>query len=183
MLPVQKKFLKIVIAGLPNTGKSTLVKTLSELSVVNTDKFSPLEQRETTVAMDFGILQLSENYAIYLYGLPGQERFSFMREVIKGGVEGFIYLTEAGQKKYEEDLRHFKETIDVFKAPYVIGISKLDLYFGIKDIVEDVKYRLMLPDDENIYYCDPRDRDSSKQLLVASVEKILISKYRIITSN
>ncbi len=73
---------KIVITGPFNAGKTTFIKAVSEITVLSTERRvtegTELGAGETTVAMDFGRITVSDDVVLYLFGTPGQERFSFM---------------------------------------------------------------------------------------------------------
>lgn len=77
---------KVLFVGSPGAGKSTAIRAVSEIEVVDTDvKVSDAtikRKRTTTVGMDYGKLTLTEDTALYLYGTPGQERFKFMWDLM-----------------------------------------------------------------------------------------------------
>ena len=52
---------------------------------------------ETTVAMDFGRITISDDVVLYLFGTPGQERFSFMWETLSEGMLGFVLLVDVDE--------------------------------------------------------------------------------------
>ena len=49
---------------------------------------------QTTVAMDYGTLQLDAQTKVHLYGTPGQERFDFMWEILAQGGLGLVLLLD-----------------------------------------------------------------------------------------
>src|SRR5437016_3616917 len=82
---------KIVVTGPVGAGKTTFINTISEVKTVSTEAGIShgtdearlggpgLEGKDTTtVGIDFGQLSLSGGLELYLFGTPGQERFSFM---------------------------------------------------------------------------------------------------------
>ncbi|WP_234428092.1 ATP/GTP-binding protein, partial [Streptomyces badius] len=78
--------LKIVVVGGFGVGKTTLVRSVSEIRPLNTeevmtqagvgvDETSGVDAKTTTtVAFDFGRISLNERIVLYLFGAPGQER-------------------------------------------------------------------------------------------------------------
>jgi len=80
---------KIVVTGPFNAGKTTFIKAVSEITVLSTERevsdVSGEGTGETTVAMDFGRITVSDDVVLYLFGTPGQSRFSFMWETLSEG--------------------------------------------------------------------------------------------------
>ncbi|MEN9232158.1 MAG: ATP/GTP-binding protein [Thermostichus sp. DG02_5_bins_236] len=123
--------MRIVVTGPVGSGKSTFVRTISEIEVVDTsrkatDEVATLKQK-TTVAMDFGRLQFGPNMALHLYGTPGQERFDFMWDILIGRAHAFVLLVSSHRP---QDFRAARR-ISAFvrhraKIPMVIGLSHAD---------------------------------------------------------
>src|ERR671919_1344913 len=123
--------LKIVITGPFAAGKTTLIKTISEVAIVGTERDVTDDTRsakpKTTVAMDFGRITFADDLSLFLFGTPGQRRFEVMWEILSEGMIGFILLVHAGDDRSVEEAAHilgtFREYADV---PYVIGVTHLD---------------------------------------------------------
>jgi signal recognition particle receptor subunit beta len=136
--------IKIVISGPVSAGKSTFVRTLSETTVVSTDEVATekLGKLETTVAMDFGTL-LFDKQPVYLFGTPGQERFSYMWEILCQGAIGLVVLVAGNQPRTFPHARMILECITSRVAiPVILGVTRQDAarawapeevadYFGI----------------------------------------------------
>ena len=90
---------KLAFIGEPGSGKTTCIAALSDLPPLDTDVAcsDALAQRKasTTVAFDYGVLDLGEQGRLLLYGLPGQERFRFMFDVVRPGLVGVVVLVDA----------------------------------------------------------------------------------------
>lgn len=71
---------KIIFSGTVGAGKSTAINALSDILPVSTEALASDEiagiKKTTTVAMDYGVLNLPDGEKVMLYGTPGQERFS-----------------------------------------------------------------------------------------------------------
>lgn len=122
---------KILITGTMGAGKTTAIAAVSEVppistDVVNTDK--SVDKERTTVAFDYGIVNINENERLRIYGTPGQERFSFMWKVLAIGALGVIVLVDNTRPDPLKDLSiyldNFKSLIE--ERGCVIGISKAD---------------------------------------------------------
>lgn len=124
---------KIIFTGPVGAGKTTAIGALSDIPVVGTDAQAQDMTRErkatTTVAMDYGLMQLEGNERIHLYGTPGQERFDFMWDILTQGGLGLILLLDSSRSHPFQDMRFFldafKEFISTRKV--AIGVTRMDL--------------------------------------------------------
>src|SRR5919205_1217377 len=98
---------KIVVTGPFAAGKTTLIRTISEITVLSTEKDITDEtvarKPETTVAMDFGRITIDRDLVLYLFGTPGQERFDFMWEILGEGMLGYVVLVDASRAESLEE--------------------------------------------------------------------------------
>jgi len=125
--------LKIIFSGPVGAGKTTAIQTLSDTAPISTNEsasdMTKKRKQETTVAMDFGIMNLDGNEKIHLYGTPGQERFNFMWDILTSGGLGLIILIDNTRKDPIKDLlffiNNFKDYID--QTALSIGITQTDL--------------------------------------------------------
>lgn len=121
--------LKIVVAGPVGAGKTTFVKSLSDIEVVETDEVASeaLGKDTTTVALDFGLL-FAGGTPVYLYGTPGQERFDFMWEVLCEGALGLVLLVAGDKPADFPHARHVLEFVTSrISVPFVIGVTRQDM--------------------------------------------------------
>ncbi|MCP4231131.1 MAG: GTP-binding protein, partial [bacterium] len=72
------KFPKVVVTGGFSSGKTTLIRTVSEIPVVSTEKqmtdSKQFVKNKTTIVMDFGRITVDMDTIVYLFGTPGQDR-------------------------------------------------------------------------------------------------------------
>lgn len=169
---------KVVITGPFNAGKTTFIKAVSEITVLSTERqvsaASGEGSGETTVAMDFGRITISDDVVLYLFGTPGQERFSFMWETLSEGMLGFVLLVDAEDKDSYEDA---KSMIEFFRnmsdVPFVVAANKVPPT-DMKTL-RAVRTSIALADEIPLLPVDARDKESVKAVLLGLLYRILDS--------
>lgn len=124
---------KIIFTGPVGAGKTTAIGSISDIEVVKTEAGATdetaLRKASTTVAMDYGVIHLDGGGKVHLYGTPGQERFSFMWDILTVGGIGLMLLIDNAREDPLADLefylKAFKKFID--KNAVVIGVTRMDL--------------------------------------------------------
>lgn len=127
---------KIVFAGPVGAGKTTSIASISDIEPFSTEEVATDEVKnmkdKTTVAMDYGLMELGSGEHIHLYGVPGQARFDFMWEIItEGGIGLILLLNNANEKPLEEMafyLENFKEFID--RTALAVGVTRMQAGLG-----------------------------------------------------
>lgn len=169
------KPLKIVVTGPFAAGKTTLIRSISEVAVVATERDvsddAAAVKANTTVAMDFGRITFSDGCSLFLFGTPGQRRFEIMWEVLSEGMIGFIVLVNAADDRSTEEAAHILASFrDYADVPYVVGVTHLDATEEDVGAVEArVRNALELPDDVPTIPCDVRHRDDAKRLILETL--------------
>jgi len=124
---------KIIFTGPVGAGKTTAITSLSDVPLVKTDEVASdmTKQRkaETTVAMDYGIMNLSDGEKIHLYGTPGQERFDFMWDILTNGGIGLVLLLDNSRTDPFKDMVFFLKSFGDFiqETGVAIGVTQMDL--------------------------------------------------------
>lgn len=171
--------MKVVVTGPFAAGKTTLIKTISEVAVVGTERDvsdgTRSMKRRTTVAMDFGRITFAEDLALYLFGTPGQRRFEVMWEILSEGMIGFILLVHAGDERSVEEAAHILASFrDYADVPYVVGVTHLDeVDESQEDVFARVRGTLDVPDTIHMLPCDPRNREDVKTLMLQILIEVL----------
>ena len=123
---------KLLITGPFAAGKTSLIQSVSQTPVVDTEVETSAAQAivkaRTTVAMDFGTFTTDENEArLLLFGTPGQRRFWFMTDVLKGAVDAVIYVIDAqAEDTHAEAGAAMRSLLRDLRVPLVVAVNRCD---------------------------------------------------------
>jgi small GTP-binding protein len=167
---------KVVVTGPFAAGKTTLIRTISEITVLSTERgvtdSTRKRKAETTVAMDFGRITIDRDLVLYLFGTPGQDRFDFMWEILGEGMIGYLLLVDASR---EDSVREAAGILDAFRTmarvPYVVALNRASAEDHA--LVDSVRQQLQIPSDVAILECDATDKESVKNVLLALLYAVL----------
>ena len=167
---------KIVVTGPFAAGKTTLIRTISEITVLSTERNITDETRsrkaETTVAMDFGRITIDRELVLYLFGTPGQERFDFMWEILGEGMLGYVLLLDATAADPVADARPILEAFRAMaRVPYVVALNRSTTLGPLAET--DLRDRLGLDPSIPVLGCDATDKESVKSVLLALLYAVL----------
>jgi signal recognition particle receptor subunit beta len=129
----------------------------------------PDAKSTTTVALDFGRITLDPTVVLYMFGTPGQDRFSFLWDDLVDGALGVIVLVDT---RAVEDCFAAVDYFEERAIPFLVAVNhfadtrRFDL--------DEVREALGIHDAVPVVECDARKRDSVKQVLVSLMDEILL---------
>jgi small GTP-binding protein len=174
---------KIVITGPFGAGKTTLIRTISEITVLSTEREISSESEvrpdkaRTTVAMDFGRIGIDSELVLYLFGTPGQDRFEFMWEVLGEGMLGYVVLIDADRPESVQEavtiLAAFRKMAPV---PFVVAMNRSSSVDP--DAEAELREVLELDQSVPVVACDATDKASLKLVLLSLLHTVLESLDR-----
>lgn len=167
---------KIVVTGPFAAGKTTLIRTISEITVLSTERGITDETRsrkaETTVAMDFGRITIDRELVLYLFGTPGQERFDFMWEILGEGMLGYVLLVDSSRPETLDEAAHILEAFRrMARVPFVVALNRTGEPGAVGE--HDVRAALDLGAHVPVVPCDATDKESVKGVLLALLYSVL----------
>ena len=178
--PVAPLAVKLLIAGGFGVGKTTFVRAVTEIKSLHTEEYISQrgaqtdrladvpDKQTTTVALDFGRITIDDEIVLYLFGMPGQERFWFMWNELGYGATGVVILADTRR------LADCFAAIDYFEehgTPFVVGVNCFE--GALQYDPGDVRIALSLDPDVPVVLCDARRRDSVKRVLLTLVRHVL----------
>ncbi|MFI1566080.1 GTP-binding protein [Streptomyces sp. NPDC020490] len=170
--------LKIVVVGGFGVGKTTMVRSVSEIRPLNTeetmtrageavdDTSGVHAKTSTTVAFDFGRISLDARNVLYLFGAPGQERFWFLWDRLFSGTLGAVVLVDT---RRIDDSWYAIDRLEAHGTPFIVACND---FGGPAHRHEAVRDALDLDPHVPLVDCDARSRESSKQVLITLVQHI-----------
>lgn len=167
--------MRLVVAGTPGAGKSTFVRTISDIQVVDTDRVATDEtallKQRTTVAFDFGRIGFGSAMDLQIYGTPGQSRFNFMWDFLIQRAHCYILLVPA----HRASEFHYARQIISFmnqrvQIPMLVGLTHMDCSgAGTPD---EVMMKLGFVNDRNrppVVTVNPNERGSVVEALMTAM--------------
>jgi signal recognition particle receptor subunit beta len=172
--------LKIVIVGGFGVGKTTLVRSVSEIRPLNTEEVMTqagvgvdetsgvAAKTTTTVAFDFGRISLNDRMVLYLFGAPGQERFWFLWDRLFSGTLGAVVLVDTRRM---DDSWYAIDRLEHHRTPFVVAVNRFDDDTAGYSL-DEIRQALALPDRVPLIDCDARLRQSGKDVLITLVDHL-----------
>lgn len=183
------EIMRLVITGPVGAGKSTFIRSISEIDPVDTDRSATDEtlliKQKTTVAFDFGRLQFTPDMALHLYGTPGQSRFDFMWDILIEKAHAYMILVAAHRP---HEFRYARRIINFMNQrvniPMIIGLSHTDCpgaWFP-----ENMAIALGYSHERNcppIIAVNPTDTESVAQSVLVLVQELMVQQQAVLVAS
>jgi uncharacterized protein len=170
--------LKIVVVGGFGVGKTTMVRSVSEIRPLSTEEVMTRagigiddpgvvqDKTTTTVAFDFGRITLNDQMVLYLFGAPGQQRFWFLWDRLFSGTLGAVVLVDT---RRVQDSWYAIDRLEHHGMPFIVARND---FGGPAHRLEDIRQALDLSENVPLIDCDARERESSKKVLITLVNHL-----------
>ncbi|MEV1085553.1 ATP/GTP-binding protein [Streptomyces sp. NPDC050211] len=178
--PSVQTAVKLLIVGHFAVGKTTFVGTLSEIRPLRTEEVMTeagaliddlagmRDKTTTTVALDFGRLTLNDSLVLYLFGTPGQQRFTRLWQDMTQGALGALVLADTRRLSQSFEVMGLLEE---YGLPYAVALNQFHDAPACE--LDEVREALDLLPETPLVRCDARDRVSSTRALISLVEYLL----------
>ncbi|MDJ0725713.1 MAG: 50S ribosome-binding GTPase [Prochloraceae cyanobacterium] len=176
---------RIVVTGTVGAGKTTLIRTVSDIETVNTDRSATDKTKsikpKTTVGMDFGRFQTKNNLILHIYGTPGQSRFNFMWDLLISKADAYILLIPANRPqelyRVEELMNFINKRVQI---PMIFGITHTDCLGALNEakIANSIGYGHR-KDKPPFVVVDPHKLISIKNLLETLVKESGLAEKKV----
>ncbi|MFD5469612.1 ATP/GTP-binding protein [Streptomyces sp. NPDC127105] len=174
--------LKIVFAGGFGVGKTTCVRSVSEIEPLATEEYlteasTPTDSLQgveakdtTTVAFDFGRLTLDVPVPmeLFLFGTPGQDRFTDIWYDLSQGAVGAVVLADTRRLEKSFTAVSFFEQVGL---PFVVAVNQFDGSYRYPEA--DIRQALDLSPHIPVVTCDARVATSVARVLLTLVDHAL----------
>ena len=173
---------KLLVVGPFGVGKTTLIGTVSEIEPLRTEEVMTQagalvddlrgieDKKTTTVAMDFGRLTLAPDLVLYLFGAPGQQRFTQVAPVWRQLVHGaYGALVLADTRRLDSSFASM-EMVERHGLPYAVALNVFPDSLSFPD--DELREALDLKPETPLISCDARDRASAARALIALVKHV-----------
>ncbi|MEV5684863.1 ATP/GTP-binding protein [Streptomyces sp. NPDC052164] len=172
--------MKLVVTGPFGVGKTTLIRTLSEIPTLHTEETMTQsstalddtaglpDKTTTTVAVDFGRLTVPDDLVLYMFGTPGQERFFPLWADIARGALGALVLVDTRRL---EDSFAVMDMVEEHGLAYAVAVNRFPDAPTHTD--EVLRKHLDLAPETPLVQCDARERRGSFDALIALAEHAL----------
>jgi len=169
----------ILFAGPMGAGKTTAIRSLSEVEVIsteaeNTDR-ETADKDTTTVALDYGEISLDDEDKVRLYGVPGQKRFDFMWDILKRRAMGLILLVHNDAPDPVSQMCEFLLEFGELhaKGGIVVGVTRSDVSATpyLSDYADGIRQTMpdaLIP----VFTVDARNSDHMRTCLLSLILNI-----------
>jgi signal recognition particle receptor subunit beta len=171
------KHYKVVVTGPFAAGKTTFIHTITEIAPIQTEAKTTTDgesevKNSTTVAMDFGRIEIDDENILHIFGTPGQFRFNYMWNILSNDAIGIIIIVDSGDLSAFDDA---KDMLNFFRVKSDASIVVALNHFKEKSHTNESELRktMNIPQKIPVIDCDATSKESVKDVLLALLNLII----------
>lgn len=160
----------IVVTGPAGAGKTTLIRTLSDVTVVSTDRDVSDHTRGSVRAsgpVDFGRIALEPALVLYLFGTANDQSFDSTRDMLAEGMIGSILVVDGSREgSFDEAAKFVRELQVSGSGGLVVAVNQHNGDNSQLDIAY-LRERLNVNEGVPVMPVDAADREGVKGAVLA----------------
>jgi len=161
------EFLNIIVTGTGNSGKTTLINTVSEIPIMDlSDSFKSKDVRQN---VELGRVQISGDTFLYLIGTPTDDKYHIFWDRASNDLVGFIFVVSTSKDSVEETKKAIKTLEDVENVPFIVVANGLQE----KKDIEKMRKALDLKKDRDLVSVDLRNKEKVNKVLTSLISMTL----------
>jgi len=169
------KTLKIVLISPYGAGKTTFIETAKRIGedspLLNEREDTDLQQL-ISISTDHSEIHFDDEMRLFLFGVPSQQRFDFIWEIIENKVHGFIILFDSSKP---ETFFETRKMIDLVygktHAPYIVAANPTNPELAWEESA--LRNALKLSSQIKFISCDASSEAGVKNTLLEMLYEIL----------
>ena len=135
--------LKLFIVGLPQSGKTEFIKSVSDFPLQLVEK--KIVRSEELVNIDYGRAYVGRSM-VYLYAPAQDTRIKFLWESLHEEMHGFILLVDiTSPNSSSASVPLYKGLTEISDNPHVVAYTKVDIHDAILPALEFENIPLTTP--------------------------------------
>ncbi len=150
---------KVVVVGPQGTGKSSLIRALTEDSI-------SVERFGSSVSLDFGCVVFGK-HEVNIFGTPGKKDFLFMQRILGHGADVCIMVVDAHDTEGIEGAKEIYDGLEKESVPLIVVANKQDLEGAVEP---DLLRRLLKLGDEPVVGTSAETGEGLDELIVTIVD-------------
>jgi len=177
-----KNEMKLIIVGNVGSGKTTSIRTISEIPMVGsevkaTEDEAIRRKSTTTVSMEYGLLNIQDT-KLHIYGSPGQKRFDFVSSTLCQNTSGMVIMIDNGHDNPLEELDYF---LDFHKKyletkPAIIAVTHVDDINANTNLIDYHRFAKKKGFSCPVMPLDAREKDQVINVIMKLLVRILLQK-------
>ena len=169
---------KLLVTGPFAAGKTTLIRTVSDAPVVETEvHVTGSGPHGTTMMMDLGTYTLprpdrsTDDVRLMVFGTPGEQPFRSVVDSLKGEVDAIVFVVAADDEHtHREAADSLRSLVSDLRVPLVIAVNRCDDRSAAEQLVRSFGVNTTAV----VVPCQLDQPDSGREVVVEALVAVLV---------